>query len=161
VRLDNENEIQPDALLRLDEKLGGSSRVSEDDFLVGPPELAVEIAASSAAYDMHVKRRLYARVGVQEYIALQMYERRLDWFALREGVYEPLAPDEEGLLHSEVFPGLWLDGKALLVGDVKRVLEGLQKGLASQEHAEFVARLQGELTTPSSGAEDTSPGPQK
>lgn len=27
-----------------------------------------------------VGQRVYARFGVQEYIALQMYERRLDWF---------------------------------------------------------------------------------
>ncbi|NOZ72489.1 MAG: Uma2 family endonuclease, partial [Chloroflexi bacterium] len=49
VRLDYENEVQPDALLRLDEALGGKSRVTEDDYLAGPPELVMEIAASSAA----------------------------------------------------------------------------------------------------------------
>ncbi len=142
VRLDNENEVQPDALLRLDERLGGRSRVSEDDFLEGPPELVVEIAASSAAYDLHVKRRLYARVGVLEYVALQMYERRLDWFVLREGAYETLAPDTDGILRSPTFPGLWLDPQALLDGDMKRVLDVLQEGLRSPEHAAFVRNLE-------------------
>lgn len=52
------------------------------------PELIVEIAASSAAYDLHTKLRVYQRSGVQEYLAVQMYEQRVDWFALREGVYE-------------------------------------------------------------------------
>jgi len=37
VRLDLENEVQPDALLRLDGSLGGRSRITEDDFLEGPP----------------------------------------------------------------------------------------------------------------------------
>ena len=147
VRLDYENEVQPDALLRLDERVGGRSRVSADDFLEGAPELVVEVAASSVSYDMHVKKRVYARVGVQEYVALQMYERRLDWFVLREGVYEVLTPDERGVIGSEVFPGLWLDVEGLLAGDVKRVLDVLQEGLQSEAHAAFVARLQERMSS--------------
>src|SRR5688572_276488 len=105
VRLDFENEVQPDILLRLEPAFGGQARVGSDDFLEGPPELIVEIAASSAAYDLHEKKRVYARSGVKEYLVVQMYEGRLDWFILREGVYEILSPDENGVLRSEVFPG--------------------------------------------------------
>lgn len=112
VQLDFENEVQPDALLRLDPAVGDKSRITEDDYLEGPPELIVEIAASSAAYDLHDKRRVYTRNGVLEYLVAQMYEQRLDWFALRHGVYEPLSPGENGVLRSEQFPGLWLDSAA-------------------------------------------------
>lgn len=142
VRLDFENEVQPDALLRLETKQGGRSRITTDDYLEGPPELIVEIATSSVAYDLHDKRRVYQRSGVQEYLAVQMYEQRVDWFALREGVYELLAPDEAGVLRSEVFPGLWLQPTALWSGDLATMLATLQEGLASPEHAAFVARLQ-------------------
>jgi Uma2 family endonuclease len=142
VRLDFENEVQPDALLRLEARLGGRSHVTEDDYLEGPPELMVEIAASSATYDLHVKRRVYARSGVQEYLAVQVYERRIDWFILREGIYESLDPDENDTLHSEVFPGLWLQVDALWSGDLAAMLSTLQEGLATPEHAAFVARLQ-------------------
>jgi Uma2 family endonuclease len=141
VRLDFENEVQPDALLRLEPEHGGHSHVTEDDYLAGPPELIVEIAASSAAYDLHVKRRVYARNGVQEYLAVQMYEQRVDWFILREGVYETLTPDEDGVLRSEVFPGLWLQPTALWSGDLAAMLAVLQEGLASPEHAAFLSRL--------------------
>ncbi len=141
VRLDFENEVQPDGLLRLEPALGGRSRLSEDSYLEGPPELIVEIAASSAAYDMHAKRRVYARNGVQEYLVAQMYEQRLDWFALREGVYEALTSGEDGILRSERFPGLWLQPAAFWSGDLAALLALLQQGLASPEHTEFVARL--------------------
>lgn len=141
VRLDLENEVQPDALLRLEPALGGRSRITEDDYLEGPPELIVEIAASSAAYDLHDKLRVYQRSGAQEYLAVQMYEQRADWFALREGLYEPLAPDEKGVLRSDAFPGLWLLPAALLSGDLAAVLATLQEGLAAPEHAAFAARL--------------------
>ena len=141
VRLDFENEVQPDALLRLEPEHGGRSRVTEDDYLEGPPELIVEIAASSAAYDLHDKRRVYARNGVQEYLAVQMYEQRLDWFILREGVYQTMTPDAQGVLRSEMFPGLWLQPAALWSGDLAAMLAVLQEGLASPEHAAFLARL--------------------
>ncbi|MEE8391613.1 MAG: Uma2 family endonuclease [Anaerolineae bacterium] len=142
VRLDFENEVQPDALLRLEPALGGRSRVTEDDYLEGPPELIVEIAASSAAYDLHDKRRVYARNGVQEYLAVQMYEQRIDWFILREGVYETLSPDESSVLRSQVFPGLWLQPSAFWAGDLATMLAVLQQGLDAPEHAAFAAHLQ-------------------
>jgi Uma2 family endonuclease len=141
VRLDYENMVQPDALLRLEPALGGRSHVSEDDYLAGPPELVVEIAASSASYDLHDKRRVYGRNGVQEYLVAQAYEQRVVWFVLREGVYEALQPDAEGVLRSEVFPGLWLPADALWAGDLATMLTVLQRGLASPEHAVYVANL--------------------
>jgi Uma2 family endonuclease len=141
VRLDFENVVQPDAVLRLDPKHGGHSRVSADDYLEGPPELVVEIAASSAAYDLHDKRRVYARNGVREYLAVQMYEQKVDWFVLREGVYVTSRPDAGHILRSEVFPGLWLNPAAIFSGDLAAMLAVLQQGLASPAHSGFVARL--------------------
>jgi Uma2 family endonuclease len=143
ILLDNENEHQPDALLRLEPEHGGQSYVTEDDYIDGPPDLAVEVAASSAAYDLHDKRRAYARNGVREYLAAQVYERRVDWWQLVEGVYEPLPADEQGVIRSALFPGLWLDTEALWQGDAAALLETLQRGLASEEHAAFVQHLKG------------------
>lgn len=146
VRLDFENEVQPDALLRLEPVHGGRSQVTADDYLEGPPELVVEVAASSAAYDLHDKRRVYARNGAQEYLALQVYEQYVDWFVLREGVYATLKPDANGIIRSEVFPGLWLQPDALWSGDSVTLLAILQEGLASPEHAAFLVRLQTQQT---------------
>jgi len=56
-RMDVDNEPQPDAMLLLNSALGGRTRISEDDFVEGAPELVVEIAATSAAYDLHDKKR--------------------------------------------------------------------------------------------------------
>jgi Uma2 family endonuclease len=142
VRLDLENEPQPDALLRLPEKRDGRSRVGDDDYLEGPPELIVEIAASSAAYDLHDKKRVYARSGVQEYLVVQMYEQQIDWFALQEGVYKPLLADDQGIIRSKQFPGLWLDTDAFWHNDVAKMLATLQEGLASKAHKTFVKQLQ-------------------
>jgi Uma2 family endonuclease len=146
VRLDFENEVQPDALLRLEPDLGGRSRIDEDGYVVGPPELIMEVAASSTAYDLHDKRRVYARNGVQEYLVVQVYEQRVDWFSLEEGVYQSLKPDDEGVLRSQVFPGLWLQADDFWAGDLAAMLAVLQQGLASAEHAAFVAQLQAQVS---------------
>jgi Uma2 family endonuclease len=141
VRFDFENEVQPDAVLRLEERKGGLSRIADDDYLEGPPELIVEIAASSAAYDLHDKKRVYARSGVPEYLVVQMYEQQIDWFALQEGVYEPLPADDQGIIRSQQFPGLWLDTAAFWHNDVAGMLNRLQEGLATEAHAAFVKQL--------------------
>ncbi len=141
VRLDYENEPQPDTFLRLQTTHGGRSHLTEDRYIEGPPELVVEVAASSASYDLHEKLRAYQRNGIQEYLVAQMYEQRVDWFALREGVYEPLEPDEQGVLRSEVFPGLWLQPSTLWAADIAGLLAVLQEGIASPEHTAFAERL--------------------
>ncbi len=140
VRLDNDNEPQPDAYLRIEENCGGQSRL-EDGYLEGPPEFAAEVSASTASYDLHDKRNAYRRNGVREYLVWRVWDRAIDWFALRDGRYDRLAPDADGCYKSDVFPGLWLDSKALLRNDLARVLAVLQQGLASPEHAAFVAQL--------------------
>lgn len=142
VRLDPFNEPQPDVILRLEPEAGGKSRISPDDYIEGAPELIVEIAASSAAYDLYDKKRVYQRSGVQEYLIWQVYERRLDWFYLHEDEYDLLQPDANGITHSQVFPGLQLDAAALLAGEMARVLGALQAGLSTDEHSVFVAHLQ-------------------
>src|SRR5262249_50617399 len=110
----------------------------------------LEIAASSASYDLHMKRRAYQRSGVEEYIAVQMYERCIDWFRLREGMYQSLQPDSTGLLCSEVFPGLCLNLAAFWAGDLAQVLATLQEKLPSSEHTAFIANLQARRQPPQS-----------
>lgn len=141
LRLDLENEPQPDALLRLTPESGGGSSVGEDGYLEGAPELILEVSASSASYDLNQKRRVYARNGVPEYILYLAYEKRVIWFVLRDGVYVEQQPDVDGVLKSERFPGLWLLPGALLAGNLSGVLEKLQQGLKSEEHKRFCAAL--------------------
>jgi Uma2 family endonuclease len=129
VRLDAENEPQPDALLRIDEARGGQSRISEDDYLEGAPELIVEIAASSASYDLHDKLRAYRRNGVREYLVWLTQEQAFRWYVLVEGEYVLQQPDDQGILRSQGFPGLQLAVEALLAGDMERVLAVLQEGI--------------------------------
>jgi Uma2 family endonuclease len=148
VRLDLDNEPQPDALLLIDPTCGGQARFSDDDYIEGAPELVAEVASSSASYDLHAKLHVYRRNGVREYVVWRVLERAIDWFVLQEGQYERLPVDASGLLHSTVFPGLWLDSVALLQGDLPKVLAVVQQGLASPEHAAFAARLHPPAATP-------------
>lgn len=131
---------QPDAHLRILVSHGGQSFV-KDDFGCGAPELAAEVALSSASYDLHQKRELYAQAGVKEYLAVLLKEKQVRWGRLVGARYQPMEHRPDGTLRSIVFPGLWLDPTALLALDSRRMLKVLRNGLKSREHAEFVKQL--------------------
>jgi Uma2 family endonuclease len=139
--LDQDNEPQPDHSLILPRSLGGQTTVHADGNLEGGPELIVEVAASSASYDLHDKLRAYRRNRVREYLVWRTRDQAFDWFVWREGEFLKLAPDSAGLLKSEVFPGLWLDVAAMVRGDKPAWYAALLLGVASPEHAAFVERL--------------------
>ena len=142
IRLDVDNEPQPDAFLIIQPEHGGQARISEDDYIEGAPELVAEVASSSASYDLGKKLNAYRRNGVREYVVWRVLDCQVDWFVNREGRFERMLPSADGILRSTVFPGLWLDPAALVRGDKAAVQGILQQGLDSAEHAAFVARLE-------------------
>lgn len=141
VQMDLDNEPQPDAVLLIDGSRGGQSRLSDDGYIEGAPELVAEIAASTASIDLRDKKRVYRRNGVREYIVWQVMEERFDWFFWQDGEYISLTADVEGIIRSQVFPGLWLSVSALLAGDMLQVIATLQIGLSCSEHQQFVQQL--------------------
>ena len=141
-RLDSDNEPQPDVILMIDPAKGGQAQISSDDYMEGAPELVAEVASSSVSIDLNSKFRVYQRNGVKEYIVWRVLEEAIDWFVLgKDGKFERLPLDPDGCYRSTVFPGLWLEPSALIRDDLKAVLQVLEKGLASVEHAAFLARL--------------------
>lgn len=142
VRLDADNEPQPDEFLFIDPALGGQARISVDDYIENAPELVAEISASTVSIDLNTKFHVYRRNQVREYIVWRVLDKAVDWFVLRQGRFDRLLPNAEGLLCSEVFPGLWLDAEALVRGDLAAVLTVVQQGVARPEHTAFAARLQ-------------------
>jgi Uma2 family endonuclease len=142
LRLDLDNEPQPDVFLRILPSHGGQSSTDNDDYVEGAPELVCEVTSSSVSYDLHDKLRAYRRNKVREYVVWRVLDREIDWFVLREERYEKAAIASDDIYRSQLFGGLWLDGAALIRGDMPAALSALQKGLDSPEHAEFVAKLQ-------------------
>ena len=141
VRLDLDNEPQPDVLLYILPGRGGRIRISDDDYLEGASEWIGEVASSTASYDLHSKLNAYRRNQVREYLVVLPTQREVRWFELRADRYELLA-EESGILRSRQFPGLWLNVPALLAGDAAGVLATLRTGLDTPEHAGFVQGLQ-------------------
>jgi Uma2 family endonuclease len=133
---------QPDAYLRILAEYGGHARVAADGYVLGAPDLVVEVAASSASYDLHEKLQAYQQNGVREYLVWRTQDQAIDWFVLRGGRFRQLPTAADGLLKSKILPGLWLDAQALISGGMLRVYEVGQLGLASEEHRRFVEKLQ-------------------
>ena len=141
VRLDLDNEPQPDVCLLIDPARGGKARIDEDDYVNGAPEFVAEVAASTVSHDLGPKLNAYRRNGVSEYLVWRVQDAAIDWFILHEGRFDRLLPDADGVTRSVVFPGLWLDSAALLAGDLARVHAVLRDGLANPAHAAFVTGL--------------------
>jgi Uma2 family endonuclease len=120
LRLDNDNEPQPDALLRYRE--GGTSSIDDEDYLVGVPELVVEVASSSTSIDTHAKKNAYRRNGIPEYIVWRVRDGAVDWFVLEAGDYVRIEPGADGVIESRRFPSLRLNVPALLASDLSAVL---------------------------------------
>ena len=140
-RLGADEVPQPDGSLRLLPEYGGQVRMDKKGYLVGAPELVVEIAASSASVDSTAKLDTYRRAGVREYLLWRTVDECVDWLELIEDDYVHILPDASGVIRSHIFPGLWLDMNALLDLDAARVLAKLAEGLASEEHAAFIAKM--------------------
>jgi Uma2 family endonuclease len=141
VRLDLDNEPQPDLVLWLPETVGGRARCDADGYLEGAPELVIEVAASSVSYDLHQKLGAYRRNGVRECLVHRVEDTEVDWFLLDGGEYVRQEPDAVGVLKSRMFPGLWLNPEALLRQDLVTLRRVVERGCATPEHGEFVRRL--------------------
>jgi Uma2 family endonuclease len=142
VRLDPDSEPQPDAGLFIQPEYGGQAAIGEDHYIKGAPGLIAEIASSSVSYDLGIKLEAYCRSGVREYVVSRVLDRQIDHFVNRGGRSEvvPMAADD--FLRSAVFPGLWIDPVALARGEARTAFAAANQGLSSQEHADFVARLE-------------------
>jgi len=132
---------QPDLLLMIEPECGGRAGLSREGYGVGGPEFVAEVSHTSGSFDLRDKFQVYEEQGVEEYLVWRTAEGELDWFVRRDGKLERLAPDPDGIYRSQVFPGLWLDGEALLRQHRGRVRQVLEQGLAGPEHAAFVQAL--------------------
>jgi Uma2 family endonuclease len=141
VKLDRKGESQPDTQLRIPAELGGQGSVNADGYITGAPELVVEIARSSRAYDLGVKKLDYERAGVREYVVVELDPNRVHWFIRRGEKFGELPAGPDGVFRSEVFPGLWLDPHALFSEDRCRLIAVLDEGLATSAHTDFAAQL--------------------
>ncbi len=138
--LDEDKEPQPDLSLRILPEHGGRSANTPDgDYVLGPPELLIEVASSSRAIDLHAKREDYAGSGAAEYLVWVVRDGDFVWFDLTQNVERPIPGD--GVVRSIVFPGLWLDREAIRSGNDAQVIATLEAGLATPEHAAFVRKL--------------------
>ena len=140
VILDEMGETQPDGHLRIPQDLGGQTRI-ERGYIVGAPELVIEISRSTRYFDLTEKKADYERTGVREFLVVELDPNRIHWFIRKGKRFVRMRPGRDGIYRSKVFPGLWLDAEALYAEDLDRLIAVLEEGLATPEHAAFAAKL--------------------
>jgi Uma2 family endonuclease len=99
-------------------------------YIIGAPELIVEIAGSSASYDFTEKRDVYEAAGVRECLVFETIEGRIEWWRTKDGRFVEIQSDG-GIYKSVYFPGLWLDADALRSANPLKLIQTLQQGISS------------------------------
>jgi Uma2 family endonuclease len=134
------SELQPDASLRILPEFGGNTRI-ERGFIQGAPELVVEVAKATRYLDLGPKLADYEKAGVQEYVVRALDPDEILWFVQENGALVSKSAGDDGIYRSIIFPGLWLDPNALFQQNLRRLRAVVDLGVATPEHADFVARL--------------------
>jgi hypothetical protein len=134
------SEPQPDAMLRILPEFGGRTSVQKG-MVCGAPELVAEVAKATRYVDLGPKLADYEQAGVREYIVRALDPDEVIWFKQEGGSLVRVPPDADGLYRSPFLPGLWLEPEALVRGDTRRLRQVLDQGVATPEHAAFVAEL--------------------
>jgi Uma2 family endonuclease len=135
------SEVEPDTMLLIRPECGGWTRIDDEGMMVGCPELVVEIADDTLQLDLYDKKYAYEDAGDGEYLMLNVRNPGFRWFVHRDGRFEPLPRDGDGIYRSRIFPGLWLETEPFLNNDHRAVMVTLRRGLESAEHADFVEQL--------------------
>jgi Uma2 family endonuclease len=138
--LGRKSEPEPDAVMRILPALGGQTR-DKGGYVHGAPELVLEVAKATRYIDLGPKLNDYQRAGVQEYLVRAYGPDEVIWYLMQKRRFVEMPVGAHGWYRSVAFPGLWLDPKALVANDLSGMIAALDQGLASPEHAAFVARL--------------------
>ncbi|WP_161967183.1 Uma2 family endonuclease [Fimbriiglobus ruber] len=139
--LAEDSEPQPDVSLLINPECGGQTTFSDEGYVIGPAELVIEIALSSANIDLHAKKRDYEKAGVREYLVILVDSQSVAWFVRGKKGFTALKAGADGVYRSRVFPGLWLEVATMFEDSSRRMMEVLGKGLTSDEHATFVEKI--------------------
>jgi Uma2 family endonuclease len=125
VRMNADNDPQPDLCLL---RVNGQTRFDDEGYILGAPELIVEVAGSSASYDFREKRDVYEAAGVGEYLVFETIEGRIEWWRADNGRFVDIS-QVDGIYKSVLFPGLWLDAEALRAANALKLIQTLEQGM--------------------------------
>jgi Uma2 family endonuclease len=111
--LGQDSELQPDGCLIVLPECGGQTWEDDDGYINGAPEWVDEVSDSTESIDLTRKKLDYEKAGVREYVVIALRKREIFWFIRRRGKFKPAPAGSDGIFRSEVFPGLWLDGRRI------------------------------------------------
>jgi Uma2 family endonuclease len=127
IRLNADNDPQPDLCLL---RVNGQTHFDAEGYIIGAPELIVEIVGSSASYDFSEKRDVFEAAGVGEYLVFETIEGRIAWWRSENGRFTDIQP-VDGIYKSVAYPGLWLDADALRSANALKLIQTLQQDIES------------------------------
>ncbi len=129
-RLDEKNAPEPD--IGFVKKSG--LHLVRKGYIAGPPDASFEIVSPESIERHYYKKKdQYEKYGVREYWIIDPMEETVTLLRLnKRGKYQEVRP-KDGILHSEVIEGFWLDPNWLWQSPRPRKAEILKQLLQSEE----------------------------
>jgi hypothetical protein len=111
-------------------RVNGQARFDDEGYIIRASEMIVEIAGSSASYDLCENRDVYDAVGVSDCLVFETIEGRMACWRLKNGQFAEIQP-ENGIYKSVLFLGLWLYADAVSSASSLKLTQILQQGIES------------------------------
>ena len=122
VRLSEHDAPTPDIMFIAKER----QHIVNADFVDGAPDLVVEIISPGTAYiDRKLKKKQYAKFGVLEFWMIDPDRLVAEFWRNHDGKWEALPLTAEGIFHSQVVSGFWLNVEWLWAEELPDPLEAV------------------------------------
>ena len=128
VKLDQQGEPQPDCQLHIAPELGGQIRYDPEGYFAGAPELIIEIARSSRAFDLARRRPITSGLECRNTSLWSSTPTRSTGSSAATIASKTCLLGRRRLSLGD-FPGLWLDPAALYSESLDRLIEVLRARL--------------------------------
>jgi len=100
-------------------------------YMDGAPEVVVEILSpSTRKLDRGKKMALYAKHGALEYWQIDPENQIAEFFRNHNGAWLPMTVSDDGIFHSEIIPGFWLNTNWLFAEEEPDTLDTVMTILA-------------------------------
>jgi hypothetical protein len=101
----------------------------------------MDIPDDAFSDEIERRRKLFAAVGVKEYLVINESITHIEWNRLDGNRYQQVYPDENGLIKSSSLSGLWIPVDKLRIRDFFAVMASIDHGVTRNEHHQLMQTI--------------------
>ena len=111
----------------------------ENNYFVGPPDFVLDVYEDPKK--ILERKLLFSSAGVGEYLVVNEQLSEIGWYRLKNGEFEEIKPDSDGIIKSSSLPGLWMSIPALQKRDFWSIKACIDHGLTRRSHHDLMQSI--------------------